>query len=127
MTSVHPKPSLTPTLARRLAIAKQRLSGPQPQPDTAGIMEIMRELGCLQLDPISAVARSHWLVLWSRLGQYDPAQLDQLLWQEQQLFEYWAHAASIVLLEDYPIHRMHMQQWPSGNSAWHRQIGRAHV
>ena len=50
--------TLSPTLARRLAITRQRLAGPRPQPDAAGILEIVRALGCLQLDPISAVARS---------------------------------------------------------------------
>ena len=86
--------TLTPTLARRLAISRQRLAGP-PAPTTApGLLDVVRDLGCLQLDPTNAVARSHLLVLWSRLGVYDPAMLDTLLWEERALFEYWAHAAS---------------------------------
>jgi uncharacterized protein YcaQ len=50
-------------------------------------------------------------VLWSRLGPFDRDDLDTLLWRERWLFEYWAHAASIVLTEDYPIHRDRMRDW----------------
>lgn len=82
----------------------------------------MRDLGCVQLDPTSAVARSHLLVLWSRLGPYDPMHLDTLLWQERQLFEYWAHEASIVLTEDYPLHHLLMRKWASGDSPWARRV-----
>jgi uncharacterized protein YcaQ len=57
------------------------------------------------------------------LGPYDLAHLDTLLWEEKKLFEYWAHAASIVLTEDYPIHRHMMDSYPSGRSAWSRRIG----
>jgi hypothetical protein len=78
----------------------------------------VRELGCLQLDPISAVARSHLLVLWSRLGAYDPADLDALLWEEKRFFEYWAHCASIVLTEDYPIHSEMMRRYAGDESEW---------
>src|SRR5439155_10823107 len=95
--------TISPTLARRLAVAKQRLAGPCAQaasrPDAARILGLVRDLGCVQLDPISAVARSHLLVLWSRVGAYDMGELDRLLWEERSLFEYWAHAASIVLTE----------------------------
>jgi uncharacterized protein YcaQ len=56
------------------------------------------------------------------LGAYDPAQLETLLWRERQLFEYWAHAASIVLTEDFPIHQHHMRGWPDGSSAWSRRV-----
>ncbi len=107
--------TLSPTLARRLAIAKQRLAGPRPPVTTAGILEVVRDLGCLQLDPISVVARSHQLVLWSRLGAYDLADLDALLWRERSLFEYWAHVASIVLTEDYPIHNLLMRTYATGD------------
>jgi uncharacterized protein YcaQ len=47
-------------------------------------MGVATDLGSLQLDPISVVARSHQLVLWSRLGRYDVADLDALLWRERR-------------------------------------------
>src|SRR5262245_24943147 len=95
---------LSPETARRLAVSRQRLAGPRPTSLQPGTMfDVIRDLGCVQLDPISVVARSHQLVLFSRLGKYDLAHLDKLLWEERRLFEYWAHAASIVLTEEYPI------------------------
>src|SRR6478672_3811692 len=88
--------TITPASARRLAISKQHLDGrSQPKPDANGMLETIRALGCLQLDPISVVARSHTLVLFSRLGKYDPTHIDTLLFKDKYLFEYWAHEASI--------------------------------
>ncbi len=114
--------SLTPTLARRLAITRQRLSGPQSEATPDGIMALMRDIGCIQIDPIRAVERTQFLVLWSRLGQYDVAHLDTLLWQERKLFEYWAHAASIVLTEDYPLHQIRMRRFAQNDTKWARRI-----
>ena len=114
--------ALTPTLARRLAITRQRLAGSRSEPTPAGIMDILRDLRCVQIDPIRAVEYTQRLVLWSRLGYYDPAHLDTLLWEERQLFEYWAHAASIVLTKDYPIHNAHMQIRRRVDSNWKRQM-----
>ncbi len=108
--------------ARRLAITKQRLAGARPPPTQEGITEVARSLRCLQLDPISVVARSHQLVLWSRLGPYDLLDLDRLLWEERSLFEYWAHAASIVLTEDYPIHRMLMRKYATTDRLRHQRL-----
>src|SRR4029450_7439354 len=81
--------------------------------DAATILDLIQDLGCLQLDPISAVARSHLLVLWSRLGPHDRGLVDQLLWTDRSLFEYWAHRASIVLTEDYQIHNLMMRRYPT--------------
>ena len=103
--------AITPALARRLAVAKQRLAGPAAPPTPEGIFDVARDLGCLQLDPIGVVAPSHLLVVRSRVGAYDPAALDRLLWDERRLFEYWAHCASIVLTEDYPIHNLLMRSY----------------
>jgi uncharacterized protein len=105
--------TISRTSARRLAISRQHLAGKPPKPTREAIMEIVRDLGCLQLDPISAVARSHLLVLWSRLGVYKPADLEHLVYGDRQLFEYWAHVASIVLTEDYPVHHWRMRRYPS--------------
>ncbi|GAA3254620.1 winged helix-turn-helix domain-containing protein [Nonomuraea helvata] len=108
--------------ARRLAVTCQHLAGPRPGGGVEGMRQVLRTLRCLQLDPINVVARSHLLVLWSRLGAYNPADLDTLLWEERWLFEYWAHAASIVLSEDYPIHQVMMRGYPRGESAYARRV-----
>ena len=77
---------ITPTIAKRLAIMRQRLAGPRPPANKTGILEVFRDLGCVQIDPISVVTPSHFLVLWSRLGTYDQNDLDRLLWKERRLF-----------------------------------------
>jgi uncharacterized protein len=121
--------------ARRLAIRKQRLSGPTPASSPARVLDVVQDIRCVQLDPISVVARSPLLVLRSRLSNFGPAHLDRLLWRDRSLFEYWAHAASIVLSEDYPIHRYLMRThpphggrfrgWAERNDALRRSILRA--
>jgi uncharacterized protein len=106
--------------ARRLAVRSQHLAGPvEPEPPAGldGLRQVLRGLRVLQLDPVNVVARSHLLVLWSRLGAFDRAGLDVLLWDERWLFEYWAHAASIVLTEDYPIHRVMMRQYGAAENS----------
>ena len=114
--------AITPILARRLAVAAQGLAGERPAaPGAADILALVRRLGCLQLDPLRAVERSHLLVLWSRLGPFDPAALDTLLWQERSLFEYWAHAASIVLTEEYPVHHLFMRRYAAGEPVTARE------
>ncbi|MEZ4659800.1 MAG: crosslink repair DNA glycosylase YcaQ family protein [Caldilineaceae bacterium] len=103
--------TISPQTARRLAVSAQRLTGPRPKPNVEGMLELFRDLRCVQIDPIRAVERTELLVLWSRLGKFDPAVLEQLLWQDKSLFEYWAHCASIVLTEDYPIFRHQMARY----------------
>ena len=97
--------------ARRLAVRSQYLAGPEPATGIDGMRQVLRGLRVLQIDPVNVVARSHLLVLWSRLGGFDRDDLDTLRWRERWLFEYWAHAASIVLTEDYPIHRAMMRAY----------------
>ena len=111
--------TLDPGLARRLIVSRQQLAGAGggPAAGPAAIMAVVTELGSLQLDPISVVARSHQLVLWSRLGGYDLADLDGLLWRDRRLFEYWTHAAAIVCTDDYPIHSLLMRRYPSARHA----------
>src|SRR5438067_1048406 len=109
---------ISPTVARRLAITRQRLAGPRPSPDQEGFLDMLRDIGCLQLDPISAVARTNYLVPWSRLGVHDPAIQDELLFNDRSLFEYWAHAASIVLTEDFPIHGYMMHRYRTSDRPW---------
>jgi uncharacterized protein YcaQ len=73
---------------------------------------MIRNMGVLQIDTISVVARSPYLVLWSRLGAYQQVWLEELL-AEGALFEYWAHEACFVPIEDYGHYRHRMID-PSG-------------
>lgn len=98
--------TLTRQDLRRLAITRQHLS----QKETPAMLDVIRDLGCVQLDPIRAVERTHLLVPWSRLGNFDEAALERLRWEEKALFEYWAHAASLVLTEEYPVYSWGMRQ-----------------
>jgi uncharacterized protein YcaQ len=74
---------VSPEQARRIAVRAQLLDG-----SASGVLDTVRNLGFLQLDPISVVARPQHLVLWSRLGQFDTAELDRLLWEERKLVEW---------------------------------------
>jgi uncharacterized protein YcaQ len=88
--------------ARILAVVKQGLHRRPQAADKQALLEAIRRIGLLQLDTISVVERSHYLVMLSRVGLYDPADLDALLYPDRQLFEQWAHAACLIPVEDYP-------------------------
>lgn len=104
---------ISQTDARRLAITCQHLDYPQLTADEANLNTVLRDLRYLQLDPVSVVAPSHELVLWSRLAAGATPLLDSLLWHKCTLFEYWVNSAAIVLTEDYPMHRAFMNAYPS--------------
>ena len=80
------------------------------------------------MDPISTVAPPQQLVLWSRLGPYEVAELDRLLWDERRLFEY---DAFIYPIEDLPLQRARMRRRRRGGTlkrdAWVRDFLREHA
>ncbi|MGI4717399.1 MAG: winged helix-turn-helix domain-containing protein [Janthinobacterium lividum] len=99
---------LTIPAARALHLAAQEmLAPPRRRAVKADVLAAIRRMGMLQIDTISVVARSPYLVLWSRLGDYEPAWLDELL-AEGSLFEYWAHEACFLPIEDYGLYRHRM-------------------
>jgi uncharacterized protein len=105
--------TITLETARRLAVSKQLLARPRPPATADGILEAVERLGRLQLDPTSVVARSHLLVLWSRLGAYDSADLTRLLEEERSLFEY---RAFIVPTAHFALYRPQMRSFPRGDA-----------
>lgn len=105
-----PEEHLTRDEARALATIASRLDRrPRPARDPAvqkaRLHETIRALGCVQLDTICVVSRSHETVLWSRLGAYDPAVLATLHYPDALVTEYWAHAAAIIPIEHFPYFR----------------------
>jgi len=91
---------VTEAQARRIAVRAQLLDG-----SADGVLDTVRRLGFLQMDPIATVATPQHLVLWSRLGSFDTAELDRLLWEERELFEY---DAFIYPIEHLPLQRARM-------------------
>ena len=100
--------------ARNLMIAAQGLTQlPQHPTCKSDVLAAIRRMGLLQIDSINVMARSPYLVLWSRLGDYDPAWLDELL-VEGALFEFWSHAMCFLPIEDYPLYRRAMLEGVRG-------------
>ncbi|HUY58018.1 MAG TPA: crosslink repair DNA glycosylase YcaQ family protein [Candidatus Micrarchaeaceae archaeon] len=108
-------PQLSLEEARRAAVASQNLLTPAQQVDSLAVTEMVKRIGYLQRDPISVVAPSHLLVLWSRLGNFDRALVERALWHERSLFEYWAHGASIIPTADFSAHLSSMRAYGRGD------------
>jgi uncharacterized protein len=111
--------------ARELLLAAQGLGAVSKRVTKDDVRGIIRRMGVLQIDSISVVARSPYLVLWSRLGSYEPRWLDELL-AEGVLFEYWSHAACFIPIEDYGLYRRLMIEGGEKTRSWmqahHEQI-----
>src|SRR5205823_5058709 len=104
---------VSPAEARRIAVRAQLLDG-----SARGVLDTVRKLGFLQIDPIASVATPQQLVLWSRLGPYDVSELDRPLWQERKPFEW---GAFIRPIEDYPLILARVRRKRTGKYAWERR------
>jgi uncharacterized protein YcaQ len=116
--------SLSLPEARRLVITAQgfRTSGAAAKP--AGVKALTERLGVLQIDSVNALVRSHYLPLFSRLGNYPMDWLDQQAWgsgQQRNLFEYWGHEASLLPMSLHPLLRWRMRRAAAGQGIY-RQL-----
>ena len=93
---------VAPDEARRIAVRAQMLDG-----RATSVLDTVRRLGYLQIDPISTVAPPQQLVLWSRLGPYERSELDRLLWIDRKLIEW---RAFIWPVESMPYLRARMRR-----------------
>jgi uncharacterized protein len=81
------------------------------------VLDTVQRLGYLQIDTISTVAPPQYLVLFSRIGPYDAAELDRLLWEDRKLFEW---GAFIWPIEDLPSVQARMRR-RRNKYAWERR------
>jgi uncharacterized protein YcaQ len=123
---------ISPTQARRIALAAQGFGSPQSTPPgRAQIRRIVDRLGVVQIDSVNVLARAHYMPAFSRRGSYDRELLDRIAWgrkSERRLFEYWAHEASLLPIEFQPLLRWRMARADRGEAAWTtlKQFARDH-
>lgn len=106
---------------QRLVLHSQQLTTPngdEPRANPETIADLVRQLVCVQIDTLQRVQRSHYLAIWSRLGDYDTTNLDNLVYADpdspggdnpRQLFEHWFHAACLLPLSEYRYRLQRMQ------------------
>ena len=96
--------------ARRVALAAQAFDRPRPAGvvNAGHLRRVIRQIGLLQIDSVSVLLPAHYQVLFSRLGPYDRARLDALIYREREFTEQWAHEASILPVEHWPLIRHHL-------------------
>jgi len=119
--------------ARRLALAAQGFNGRSPPASikASHVAQMIERLGVVQIDSVNALVRSHYLPLFSRLGSYPQALLDQVAWsqgRQRKLFEYWGHEASLLPISLYPLMRWRMQRAEQGEGIYQQlaKFGREH-
>jgi uncharacterized protein YcaQ len=98
--------SLSLIEARRIALAAQGFAKPRPPRATVRhLRQTIRRLGLLQIDCVNVVCAAHYMVPFSRLGPYDRAAFEHLVYRTGQFAEHWAHEISIVPVETWPLLR----------------------
>jgi uncharacterized protein len=109
--------NLSPDEARRLLLYAQGLLGAGAR--RGGVGGMLRRLGAVQLDTISVLARSHELVAYARLGAVGRDKVEKSYWGGGT-FEYWAHAACILPLEDWPYYAFRRRRVLAKGQRWHK-------
>ncbi len=123
--------SISLSEARRIALAAQGLAQPRPaQAGPANVRRVVRALGLVQIDSVNVLVRSHYLPLYSRLGDYPVQALDDAAYsgRSRALFEYWGHEASLLPVRTQPLLRWRMERARRGVGLWGSvaRFGREH-
>ena len=127
--------TLTPDEVRRMTLRAQGFLGATPWPRSrasggsraswgsrVGVAAMLRRVGAVQLDTISVLARSHELVAYARLGAVSRQQIEQAYWHASKpgAFEYWAHAACVLPIEQWPYFAFRRRALRARGVRWHQ-------
>ena len=103
--------------ARRIALAAQGFAAPRPagRVDRRHVRRLFDTVGVVQIDSVNVIVRSQELALWARLGPHRRDLLGAMA-ADEELFEYWGHAASLMPVERYPLFKWRMAR--AAGEAW---------
>src|SRR5579859_5867154 len=115
--------TITAEEVRRMTLRAQGFLGATPWRATrSGVAAMLRRVGAVQLDTISVLARSHELVAYARLGSVTREQIEQAYWHlaKPAAFEYWAHAACVLPIEQWPAFSFRRRAFRARGVRWHQ-------
>jgi hypothetical protein len=112
-------PELSAAQARRAAQRAQGLLGAVGARRRGGVASMLESLGAVQLDTISVLARSHEVVMYSRLGPVGRDAIERAYWSGARAFEYWAHAACVLPVEQWPLFSFRRRWFRARGQRWH--------
>ena len=112
--------TLTPDEVRRITLRSQGFLGAASR--RGGIAGMLNRVGAVQLDTISVLARSHELVAYARLGPLARNRIERAYWSPGQpaTFEYWAHAACILPIAEWPFYAFRRRAFRAQGQRWHQ-------
>ena len=120
---------ISPDDARRVALRAAGLLSNEPTPAVAQkagaarqstiVRGMLSDLGAVQLDTISVLARSHELIAYSRFGAVRRASIEDAYWSDNHAFEYWSHAACILPMELWPDFAFRRRHYMRKGQRWH--------
>lgn len=110
--TVVPIQSVSAAQARRIALGSQGFGVAHKPAGARQLTAALDRLAVLQLDSVNVFERSHYLPLFARLGAYDKADLDRVIFDRRSKYtEYWAHQASVIHRDQWPLWRWSMAHW----------------
>jgi hypothetical protein len=118
--------TLSPDDVRRMTLRAQGFLGatswPRSRASRSGVTTMLRRVGAVQLDTISVLARSHELVAYARLGPVSRQAIEQAYWHASRpaAFEYWAHAACVLPIEQWPYFAFRRRAFKARGERWHQ-------
>jgi hypothetical protein len=117
--SAEPRLTLTADDVRRITLRAQGFLGSQGR--QGGVAGMLHRLGAVQLDTISVLARSHELVAYARLGALPRERIELAYWHPRRpaTFEYWAHAACVLPLQQWPAFAFRRRAFRARGLRWH--------
>ncbi len=117
--------TMSGAVARRVALAAQGFAEQRPTtvPNRRHLAKVLSRVQLLQLDSVNVAVRAHYMPVFSRLGAYPFALLDDAAWSDtarrpRLLVEYWAHVASLIPVADWPLLRPRMRRYASAGQGY---------
>jgi uncharacterized protein YcaQ len=97
--------------ARRFLLAQHHLWPPRKLKGAEGVLDYIRQVNCIQYDPINVVGQNPHLLLQSRVRNYKPELLQGLLYEERALLDGFDKVMSIYPMEDWPYFAKHREYY----------------